>query len=459
LTTSIIKPTLNPNLKEFWQTKARNKILYGGRSSSKSWDTSGVAIYLASKYKMKFLCVRQIQNKITDSVYSLLKIQIERFGLKDEFTVLKNSIVHNITGSEFLFYGLWRSTDEIKSIESVDILWSEESHALTEEQWNILEPSIRKEGSECWILFNPKLVTDFVYKRFIVNTPPNTIKRHINYNENPFLSETMLNIIQAAKDEDEEKYNHIYLGHPKVDDNEAIIKRSWIESSIDSHLKLNIEITGKKRIGYDIADSGEDSCATIETHGILTYASSEWFAKEDELEESAEKVYKRASTKKLHITYDSIGVGASAGSTFKRLNLDSKVKIQYSKFNAGDKVRDPDKVFSDNIKNKDMFSNLKAQSWWEIAQRFKNTYNAVAKGTIFKEDEIISISSDLKHLDQLMEELSTPRKDEDNTGKVKVESKKDLKRRGIKSPNIADAFLMAYSKPKVNSLLASMRED
>jgi len=457
--TSTANPTLNPNLKEFWQTKARNKILYGGRSSSKSWDTSGVAIYLASKYKMKFLCVRQIQNKITDSVYSLLKIQIERFGLKDEFTVLKNSIIHNITGSEFLFYGLWRSVDEIKSIESVDILWSEESHALTEEQWNILEPSIRKEGSECWILFNPKLVTDFVYKRFIINTPPNTIKRHINYNENPFLSETMINIIEAVKAEDEDKYNHIYLGHPKVDDNEAIIKRSWIEAAIDSHLKLNIEISGKKRIGYDIADSGEDSCAIIETHGIYTYYSSEWFAKEDELEESAEKVYKRASSQKLHITYDSIGVGASAGSTFKRLNLESKVKIQYSKFNAGDKVRDPDKVFSDNIKNRDMFSNLKAQSWWEMAQRFKNTYNAVTKGTIFKEDEIISISSDLKHLDQLMEELSTPRKNEDNTGKVKVESKKDLKRRGIKSPNIADAFLMAYSKPKVNSLLASMREN
>ena len=37
------------------------------------------------------------------------------------------------------------------------------------------------------------------------------------------------------------------------------------------------------------------------------------------------------------------------------------------------------------------------------------------------------------------------KKDYDNTGKVKVESKKDLAKRDIKSPNLADAFIIAYS--------------
>ncbi len=37
----------------------------------------------------------------------------------------------------------------------IDVLWLEEAHALTEYQWKILEPTIRKEGSECWFILTP----------------------------------------------------------------------------------------------------------------------------------------------------------------------------------------------------------------------------------------------------------------------------------------------------------------
>ena len=109
--------TLNPALKPFWKERARNRVLYGGRGSSKSWDAAGVAIARASYIKTRFLCVRALQNKIEESVYALLKIQIERFGLTNQFTILNNKIIHKTTGSEFLFYGLWRHIGEIKSIE------------------------------------------------------------------------------------------------------------------------------------------------------------------------------------------------------------------------------------------------------------------------------------------------------------------------------------------------------
>jgi phage terminase large subunit len=149
--------SLNPVLRDFWATKARNRILYGGRASSKSWDAAGFAIFLAQSCKVKFMCTRQFQNRIDDSVYSLLKIQIERFGLKSKFKVLENKIICLTTGSEFIFYGLWRSIDEVKSTENIDIHWSEEAHLLTEAQWAVLDPTIRKQGSQHWIIFNPRL--------------------------------------------------------------------------------------------------------------------------------------------------------------------------------------------------------------------------------------------------------------------------------------------------------------
>lgn len=442
------KPTLNPALKPFWLRPARNRVLHGGRASSKSWDAAGFATFLANKYKLRILCVRQFQNKIEESVYTLLKHQIDRFGLSSRFKIINNSITSTATDSEFMFYGLWRSIDEIKSLEGIDILWIEEAHNLTEEQWKVLEPTIRKEGSQIWIIFNPKLANDFVYKRFVVNPPPNTVVRQINYDENPFLSQTMLDIIEAAKAEDFEEYQHIYLGMPKDDEENVVIKRSWVMAAIDFHKKMQIEPTGRKRLGFDVADSGKDLCATIYSHGFAALWGEKFKGQEDELLKSCTRVYASALERAAAITYDSIGVGASAGAKFGELNAARKddKRVTYSKFNAGGAVFKPESIYAGTqTKNKDMFANIKAQAWWLVADRFRNTYNAVHNGAQFKEDELISISADIPNLEQLIDELSTPKRDYDNTGKVKVESKKDLAKREIDSPNLADAFIMAFA--------------
>lgn len=449
-------PTLNPALRDFWRTPARNRVLYGGRDSSKSWDAAGFAVFLAQHCKIRVCCARQFQNKIAESVYTLLKIQIERFGLTADFKITDNSIIHRRTGSEFLFYGLWRHIDEIKSLEGIDILWIEEAHNLTEAQWKILEPTIRKEGSQVWVIFNPKLASDFTYKRFVLNPPPDTVKRLINYTENPFLSQTSRRVIEALKAEDAEEYQHVYLGVPMNDDESVIIKRSWIEAAIDAHVALGFDASGSKRIGFDVADGGPDKCANVFAHGSVVSWVDEWKAGEDELLKSCSRTYASAKDRDAAVTYDCIGVGAMAGAKFGEINEQRRHEgevfiVSYSKFNAGGAVWEPDRKYQRDITNKDMFANIKAQAWWMLADRFRNTFNAVRRGERFDDDQLISISSDCPMLERLIDELSTPRRDYDQNGRVKVESKKDLAKREVPSPNLADAFVMCFA-PGSNSL-------
>ena len=437
-------PTLNPCLEDFWLTPARNRVLYGGRSSSKSWDAAGFAIFLSNSCKIRVLCTRQFQSKIEESVYTLLKIQINRFNLGHRFRILENKIINRYTGSEFIFYGLWRSIDEIKSLEGIDIHWAEEAHLLTEEQWEILNPTIRKQGSQHWIIFNPRLVTDFVYRRFVTNPPPNTIVRKINYNDNPFLSNTMRAEVEAAKAEDYENYLHVYEGNPKSDDEESVIKRSHVMAAIDGHNALGIQISGIRRIGFDVADAGEDYCAMVESYGSLNVWADQWKAKEDELLKSCSKVWAKARESNSLIVYDAIGVGATSGAKFNELNTSNKVRIEHQKFFAGGAVAKPDSQYQrSGIKNRDYFANIKAQAWWLIADRFRNTYNAVRNGQSFNDDDMIFIDGNMPHLNQLIDELTSPKQDYDNAGRVKVEGKKDLSKRDIASPNLADAFIMA----------------
>jgi phage terminase large subunit len=460
-------PTLNPALRSFWTTPGTGHVLYGGRISTKSWDAAGFAIYLASNYHVRFLCTRQFQNKIAESVYTLLKIQIERFGLRDEFEITDRSIVHPRTGSNFIFYGLARNISEIRSLEDVDVWWIEEAHFLTKEQWDTVEPTIlRKEGAQIWAIFNPMYATDFAYQRLVVNPPPKYVVRKINYDENPFLSQTAKEMIARCRAESEDDYQHIYMGNPKQDTEGAVIKRSWIEASIDAHLRLGFDPAGNKTIGFDVADDGEDACANVYAHGSVAFWSDEWRAREDELLKSCMRTYESAAQRSADIRYDSIGVGASAGAKFDELNQarDKHLRLRYAKFNAGAAVERPEEFYvgdrQNQIKNKDFFSNLKAQAWWNIADRFRNTYNAINRGEKFKDDDLISISSDMPHLEKLKTELSTPKRDFDKNGRVKVESKEDLAKPtriggGVKSPNLADAFVMAFAPPTFSSLRIS----
>ena len=440
---------LNPYLKEFWRTKSQVKILYGGRMSSKSYDTAGVLLYLAMTYKIRILCTRRFQSKISESVYSLLKTLI--YGddrLKGEFTVYESSIKSKI-GSEIIFMGIQRNLFEIKGLSGINITWIEEGETLSKEQWEILKPTIlREQDSFVVIVFNPHTDTDYVYKEFVNKKHENVLVKKINYEDNPFLSDSAKDLIRIDKMKmDENDFNNIYLGLPKSENEQSLIKRSWLYECVDAHIKLGIEPMGIKVIGYDVADDGGDSNAAITRHGCLVYECEEWNAKEHELNKSAIRVYNKAIEIDAQITFDSIGVGAGVGSKFKELNDETNNQVTFNKFNAGGGVRQPEQYYMPKIKNKDHFSNIKAQEWVSVADRLKITYNAVVNKEPFEEDDIISLSSDLPNLERLIIELSTPLKDYDNNGRVKVESKKDLKKRGIDSPNLADALVMAFAKP------------
>ena len=446
--------TLNPKLKGFWMDrktrklrKARGRVLYGGRASSKSWELAGRAAQIGQQYRTRFLCIRRFQNRIKDSVYTLIKNQIENFDLPG-YDVLANTIKHE-NGTEFLFYGIERNIDEIKSLESVNVTWIEEAHNLTKEQWELIEPTImRTPGAEVWISFNPRLATDFAYQKFVVNPPKDFIVRKVNYNENDFLSDTMIATINELKTNDPETFEHVYLGVPLSDDDAVVIRRSWVDAAIDFHVKYDspvngvhpIGLAGAKTIGYDVADSGDDKNATVSFDGSIAFACEEWKAAEHELNKSAMRVKTAALDIDAFVIYDSIGVGASTGSNMKTANF-----FSFAGFNAGGKVHKPNSKYN-GVKNSEYFSNIKAQAWWIVADRLRNTYDYVVNvNRNYKAEDLISISSKIKDLESLITELTTPRRDFDKAGKIKVESKDDLKARGIASPNKADAFIMAAS--------------
>lgn len=422
--------------------KARYKVLYGGRGSGKSYFLAELAVEVSRRIGTVILCAREFQGSLDDSVYQLLIETIERLGYTEEFDILKSTITHKGTGAKFVFYGIKNNVTKIKSIQGVGVCWVEEAEAVTKNSWDVLIPSIRGDkNAEIWVSFNPKNILDDTYRRFIVHPPQDSIVLKANYDINPHFADTpLLADMLECKERDEDLYRHIWLGEPVADSELAIIKPSWIEAAIDAHEKLGFQAAGKRILGFDVADEGDDANATVLRHGSVVTDMRQW--RGQDVIYSADKVYLYAQEQDIdRIVYDNIGVGAGVKAQFRHKNG----KVQTIGFNAGGAVYKPDAKYTDDKKNRDMFANIKAQAWWMVRDRFYKTWRAVHHGDSYPEDQLVSLSSSLHELEYLTAELSRPQVDYDQNGRVKAESKKDMKKRGIPSPNRADALVMAFA--------------
>lgn len=194
------------------EIKARFRVLYGGRDSGKSWSIARTLLGRGCIKPERILCTREVQKSIAESVHQLLKDQILTLGLEDFYEVQQNYIL-GANGTQFSFHGLSGQTaTSIKSFEGTTICWVEEAQTISKRSWDLLEPTIRAPNSEILVSFNPELDTDETYKRFVTNTPPDSIVTQINWEDNPWRSAVLDAARERMRVESPEDYAHIYGG-------------------------------------------------------------------------------------------------------------------------------------------------------------------------------------------------------------------------------------------------------
>ncbi len=233
----------------FFQPK-RYKVAYGGRGSAKSWTAATALISRAVSSRVRILCCREIQQSIKESSHKLISNQIARLGLSADFRINDNSILNKKTGAEFIFYGLFRNVDQIKSLEAVDIAWVEEAHKVSKESWDYLIPTIRQDGSEIWVTFNPEYEDDETYARFVTTPPEDCYSVEVNYYDNPFFPEVLRKEMEQDKARDFQKYEQVWLGKPKGSG-----RRVWSGYSEDVHLRhVPIEFIAEHGVCFTAMD-------------------------------------------------------------------------------------------------------------------------------------------------------------------------------------------------------------
>lgn len=233
----------------------------------------------------------------------------------------------------------------------------------------------------------------------------------------------------------------------------TIIEYEWIQASVDAHLQPHLvelfktELTSNRwSAALDVADEGADTNALVKMQSVIMRHANEW-GERDVGVSTRNTIADCRMHKGIKIQYDSIGIGAGVKSEYNRLVEEKIIEptlLQLVPWNAGAKVIDPyERIIPDDDQselNINFYGNLKAQAWWSARTRFYKTWRAVKHGVVYPVNELISLDSAMPLIYKLMKELAQPTKGSSSgTLKMIINKKPD----GMKSPNIADAAVMA----------------
>lgn len=238
--------------------------------------------------------------------------------------------------------------------------------------------------------------------------------------------------------EEKKKLDPVAFAREVDCDDAAAQENSVIPSKyITSAINLKLDKSGKKIAGFDVADEGnDDNCLAIR-QGVNLLSCTVW--SDGNVSQSTRKVVGIVNENQIElVNYDNIGVGAGVKGESWSLKQEG-LKINFNGVCVGSSPRKGSIL--PGKKNKDMFVNLKAQLWWEMRLRFQRTYDHVNDIKKYPEKDLISIPNDA----DLISELSQPKYEYNIKGQIQIESKKAMKKRGINSPNRADAFILAFS--------------
>lgn len=189
----------------------------------------------AAQAPLRVLCAREFQSSMKDSVHKLLCDQIIDLGLVGFYEITQNQI-RGANGSEFNFIGLKNNIANVKSAEGVDVCWVEEAQTVSRLSWDVLIPTIRKEGSEIWVTFNPHLATDETYKRFVLDPPANAVVQKINWSDNPWFPDTLRDEKDTLKARDIQAYNTVWEGLCRQTVDGAIFAREMQMAEMDGRI-------------------------------------------------------------------------------------------------------------------------------------------------------------------------------------------------------------------------------
>lgn len=263
------------------------------------------------------------------------------------------------------------------------------------------------------MIFNPSRNTGYAHETHFGKRSKHWIKIHMDSRESELVHPSQIKQILETYGEDSIEYQVNVCGNPPTDTARGLIPFEKIKLAVDR----DVDVKGEPVLmGVDPARGGKDTFAVLVRKGFKVTAIYEH--NNLDIQDGADMVANYIiDHEPIRVYIDTIGIGGGVYDLLRRrfpgicfpVDVARKATRQPKMLGRGDKRK---------------FGRLRDELYWRLRMAFT--------------ENLLSIPNN----PTLITELQNIKEEDTEDGRLKIESKVKVKRRGGKSPNLADALML-----------------
>lgn len=391
-----------------------------GKDTSAAW---AILWFLATRIYAKVVCTAPTARQLNDILWSEISKWMRDSAIQDEFIIQSEKIFHKGAPKEWWARAVSPSVkadpaDQAETLAGFHgdhlLIVADEASGVEDPVFIPIEGAMTQEDNRAILIGNPTKNKGYFHDtQFHAEISKSWCRFHWDSRDSENVK-SEYPIYMASKYGVESNVFRIRVaGEPPLEDERTLIPLYWAEQCIGKELIVDEE--EPIYLGCDIARFGEDKSIILPRHGLkilpwMTYQGLNTITLAGHIMQIYDEVHADGCA------VDVIGVGAGVADYLRKQRMPGLFDVNVS-WASSDPTR---------------YALLRDELWWKI--REKCMYGYYSFPDVKAPGETISIGQELAN------ELSSIYYEFNKNGAVKVESKKDMKKRGVASPNIADAL-------------------
>lgn len=395
-----------------------------GKDASASWV---IDWFMTVHRNAKVVCTAPTARQLGDILWSEISKWTRKSDmLSDEFVIQKDKIYHISSSKEWWCRGVSASVKATKEDQAEtlagfhgdDLLFIvDEASGVPDPVFIPLEGALTQENNRIILIGNMTKGSGYFYdSHFHPEISKAWHKLHWSSEKSTNVKQDYCKYMEDKYGKDSNIYRIRVLGEPPLVDETTYIPLAWAQQCIGND--ISIDPDSPLYLGVDVARYGDDASVVLPRKGNIIKPWEEYHG--------MDTVQVAGFVSQAYIDYeadgcaiDENGIGAGVYDILRRKNLPGLIGV-----NVSNSSSDPAQ-----------FHRLRDEGWGLVREKCLHAQYSFPDLKIPGEQE--------SYGDLLANELSSVRYDFDNNNAIKVESKKDMRNRGVKSPNIADSLCLS----------------
>jgi phage terminase large subunit len=391
-----------------------------GKDASASW---AVLWFLSTRIYAKVVCTAPTARQLNDILWSEISKWMRDSAIADEFVIQSDKIFYKGAPKEWWARAVSPSVkadpaDQAETLAGFHgdhlLIIVDEASGVEDPVFIPIEGAMTQEDNRAILIGNPTKNKGYFHDtQFHPEISKQWFRLHWDSRDSENVKPEYAAYMTTKYGVDSNVFRIRVAGEPPLEDERTLIPLHWAEQCIGKDIEVDEE--EPIYLGVDVARYGEDKSIILPRHGlkILPWIG---FQGMNTITLAGHVLQTYQDVNAEGCVVDVIGVGAGTADYLRKKNMPGLFDVNVSWASS-----DPTK-----------YALLRDELWWRVREKCMYGYYSFPDVKI--PGETLSLGQEIAN------ELSTPFYEFNRNGAIKVEGKKDMKKRGIPSPNIADAL-------------------